>query len=250
MGPAGRALRPARYPDLQQRPAAPADASSAVPEALGRPNPARYHARMSTHRTQDDQDGHVVHLVPRLDAAAPPSAPPPESLRFPRRMGTAGRTGFAFLNLVASAGAAWAIVQLWTDETPGWWFNLIFTVLLACLVLALWAILAGSIRQATLERRLEALWREIGPTAVATAGQVTGRCWVLAEDGSVSSFVLLVRLADGLALQAHWNPDNSRECLLQTQVPGVGAQARVWRVPDAAADAPLVIETADPSVVG
>lgn len=204
---------------------------------------------MSTHRTQNGDEGHVVHLVPRLDAATPPSATPPESLRFPRRMGAAGRTGFALLNLVASAGAAWAIVRLWTDETPGWWFNLIFTVLLACLALALWAVLVGSIRQAALERRLEALWREIGPTAVATAGQVTGRRWVLAEDGSVSSFALVVRLADGLALQARWNPDNTRECLLQTQVPGVGAQARIWRVPDAAADAPAVVEVADPSVV-
>lgn len=204
---------------------------------------------MSKHRMQDDNDGHVIHLVPRLSPAASPG-PAPRSLRFPRRMGTAGRIGFALMNLIAGAGAVWAVAQLWTEPTPGWWFNLIFTVMLVGLAIALWAVLAACIRQAKLERGLEAQWREIRPGAIAAAGRVTGRHWVLAEDGSLSSFALIVRLGDGRALEGRWNPQSSRDYLLQTQVPGVGAEARVWYVPDAAAEAPLVIEVADASVVG
>lgn len=203
---------------------------------------------MSKQRTQDDNDGHAIHLVPRLSPAGS-LARAPESLRLPARMGVAGRIGFGLLNLVVSIGAAWAIVRLWTDQTPGWWFNLIFTVMLGGVALALWAILIGSIQQAALERELQALWRKIGPTAVAAAGRVSERRWALAEDGSVSSFALVVRLDDGLCLEGLWRPENSGQRLLQTQVPGVGAHARVWRAANAAAAAPLVIEVADPSVV-
>lgn len=203
---------------------------------------------MSKHRTQDDNHGHVIHFVPRPDLAAAP-ARAPESLRFPARMGIAGRIGFGLLNLVASIGAAWAIVLLWTDDTPGWWFNLIFTVMLGGLALALWAALVGSIQQARLERELQAMWRKIGPTAVAASGRVSDRRWALAEDGAVSCFALVVQLADGPSVEGRWNPQHSDQRLLQTQVPGVGAQARVWRIPNAAANAPLLIEVADPSVV-
>lgn len=212
------------------------------------PPKSRYHARMSKQRAQDDNDGHVIHLVPQLGPAGSP-AQAPGSLRLPERMGTAGRIGFGLLNLVASIGAAWAIVQLWTGQTPGWWFNLIFTVMLGGMALALWAILIGSIQQAKLERELQARWREIGPTAVADAGRVSERRWSLAEDGSVSSFALVLRFDDGLCLEGLWRPEDSSQRLLQTQVPGVGAHARVWRAANAAAAAPLVIEVADPSVV-
>ena len=203
---------------------------------------------MPTPSTYDHADGHVIHLVPKLEA--PSLAQAPQALGFPRRMGRSGRAWFALLNLIASIGAIWGSYQLWTDETPGWWFNLIFTVMLGGLALALWAILYGSIQQAKLEARLQAVWRAIGPRAVASGGRVTERRWKLAEEGAVTAFSLVVQISDERPVRGEWHPVDSRAYLLQTQVPGVGAEVRVWRAANAAADAPLVIEVADPSVVG
>ncbi|MBN7138927.1 hypothetical protein A7A76_07395 [Lysobacter enzymogenes] len=138
---------------------------------------------------------------------------------------------------------------LWTHATPGWWFDLLFTLMLAGLAAALWALRAASIRQARFERGLQARWRELAPAAVATAGRVVGRDWVLAEDGSVSSFVLTVQAGEGESVSGLWQPANARQSLLQAQVPGIGAPVRIWRAPGAPADAPLAIEVADPSVV-
>ncbi|HZX76878.1 MAG TPA: hypothetical protein VFE83_06835 [Lysobacter sp.] len=165
-------------------------------------------------------------------------------------MGVTGRVAFALFNTLATAGAALAIFALWTGETPGWWFNVIFTVMIGGLAVALWAILIGSIEQANLERHLQTVWREIAPRAVAATARVTERRWVLAEDGSVTSFALVVQPPDGRPLCARWRPDTSRDCLLQSQVPGVGSEARVWRAPDGLVAAPLVVEVADPTIVG
>ncbi|RDZ28049.1 hypothetical protein DX914_02570 [Lysobacter silvisoli] len=164
-------------------------------------------------------------------------------------MGAAGRRLFALLNVTVTLGAAWALYQLWTEQTPGWWFNLIFTVMIGGLTLALWAILRGSIRQAEHEARLQAVWRDIGPRAVATAGRVTERHCVMAEGGEVMRFELVVQAPGGAPIHGQWQPANARLYLLQPQVPGVGAEVRIWRAPNTPANAPLVIEVADPSVV-
>ncbi|SDX73231.1 hypothetical protein SAMN05421681_107170 [Lysobacter enzymogenes] len=208
---------------------------------------ARYHAAMSKSSALDYADGRVVHLVARLDP--PAVARPPEALALPSRLGAAGRTWFAVANTFASVVAAWGIFILWTHATPGWWFDLLFTLMLAGLAAALWALRAASIRQAQFERGLQARWRELAPAAVAATGRIVGRDWVLAEDGSVSSFVLTVQSSEGDTLSALWQPANARQSLLQAQVPGIGAAVRVWRAPGAPADAPLAIEVADPSVV-
>jgi len=75
----------------------------------------------------------------------------------------------------------------------------------------------------------------------------------LTEDGSVSSYDLTVMLGDGSTLRGRGSPRTaSSRPLLQSQVPGVGAEARVWRVVEVGVDpsaAPVVIQAADPSVV-
>lgn len=196
--------------------------------------------------TYDYADGHVIQLLPRLDTAASPG-PPPESLKLPQRMGPTGRLLFALMCATASACAAWMIYELWTQETPGWWFNLLFTVMIGGLALALWGILVGSIRQARHEAQLRTAWRDIAPTAIAVPARVTDRCWALAEDGAVMTFTLTAQGEDGRTVSGEWHPEHSRGQLLQTQVPGIGAYVRVWRAVDAVT--PLVIEVADPSVV-
>ncbi|WP_157498932.1 hypothetical protein [Lysobacter sp. Root604] len=203
---------------------------------------------MPTPSTHDYADGHVIHLLPRLETASSLERAP-EALRLPRRMSVAGRRSFALMNAIASAGAAWALHLLWTSDTPGAWFNLIFTVMIGGLTAALWALLIASIRQAKHEARLQAAWRAMGPNAIATTGRVSERRWTLAEDGAVASFALVVQIPGDRPISGQWHPEHSREHLLQTQVPGVGAQARVWCAPNALGDTPRVIEVADPSVV-
>ncbi|KRC61448.1 hypothetical protein ASE14_11300 [Agromyces sp. Root81] len=193
--------------------------------------------------------GHVVHLIERFDAADRA----PESLLLPKRMRTLGRVMFALAGLVATAGAVAALVMLWTDETPGWWFNVIFTVMIGGIPVVLWAILIGSIQDAGAERAMQEVWQEHRHHARAERGSVADRRIALSDDGSVSSFDLVVTLGTGGTLEGSWRPrTSSSRPLLQTQVPGVGTAVRVWRIADAGVDpsaSPVVIEVTDPTVV-
>lgn len=61
-----------------------------------------------------------------------------------------------------------------------------------------------------------------------------------------------MKLGDGSTLSGRGTPDMaSIQPLLQSQVPGVGVEVRVWRVVEAGVDpgVPIVIQAADPSVV-
>ena len=207
-----------------------------------------YDAAMFT-PASDDTAGHVVHLLGRLDT--PETAP--DSLQLPKRMRTPGRVMFALAGLVATVGAVAALVLLWTDETPGWWFNLIFTVIIGGIPVAVWAILIGSIQEAGAERAMQEAWQEHRHQARAERGNVADRRIALSDDGSVSSFDLIVTLGNEGTLRGSWRPRTSSDRpLLQTQVPGVGTAVRVWRIADAGVDpsaSPAVIEVADPTVV-
>lgn len=206
---------------------------------------------MSKQPTEDDTTGHVVHLLDRLDGA--PAAP--ESLLLPKRMRTPGRVVFALVSLVASVGAVFAITMLWVEETPGWWFSLLFTVMIGGIPVAMWAILIGSIEEARVEVAMQLAWMEGRHRARAEPGTVAQRRTGLADDGSVSSFDLVVTVGDGQTIAGGWRPPTaSGRRLLQTQVPGVGSPVRVWRLDDAGAGvrsgpSPIVIEVADPTVV-
>lgn len=184
----------------------------------------------------------VVHLVEGLDSTE--SATAPEVLRLPRRLGTGGRVAFALVNVVAAVSAALGIVLLWREETPGWWFSALFSVLLGALALVLWLAFFGSIAAAREDRAAQEAWAAVREHAVPEPGRVVTRRVGLAEEGTPTSFELDVALASGDVQTAHWRLERASQRMLQTQVPAVGAPARVWR---ASADAPVVIEVADPS---
>ena len=188
----------------------------------------------------------VVHLVADWgDDRAP------EALRLPSRLGTRGRIATAAALLVAMLVAVVAIVELWTGETPGWWFDLLFTVVLAGLVVAPWLGLAGSIRGAQEDRIAQARWQATRADVRPARGTVARRDVRLSEDGTVSTFDLVVALPDGARLVGEWRPANSRQVLLQPQVPGVGSPVRVWRAPGGgAAEEVAVVEALDGTVVG
>ncbi|MFD6054568.1 hypothetical protein [Agromyces sp. NPDC060279] len=189
----------------------------------------------------------IVHLVERLDAD--PGATAPAALRLPRRLGTGGRIAFVVVSLAASAGTATGIVLLWTEQTPGWWFSLLFSVLLGALGLMPWLVLLGSITAARQDVAAQTAWRTARERATASSGRVVARRTQLAEEGTPTSFELDVELADGSRLTAEWQLERATQRLLQSQVPGVGAAARVWRAAGMP-EAPVVVEVADPSVVG
>lgn len=199
--------------------------------------------------TADDTAGHVVHLLERLDE--PTSAP--QSLLLPKHLGTLGRVIFAFVNVVVTVAALFELYFLWISETPGWWFNLIFTVMIGGIPVVLWAILIGTGEEAKFDYATQAKWDESRHYARAGRGSVLGRDIRLTENGSVSSFDLTVTLGDGSTLSGRWRPQKSSgPSLLQSQVPGVGAEVRVWRIVEAGVDpsaVPVVIQAADPSVV-
>lgn len=195
-------------------------------------------------------DGHVVHVLERLDSRAAA----PQSLLLPNHLTSFGRVVFAFGNVIGTLGAFAGIYLLWSDpETPGWWFNLIFTVILGGIPVVLWAILIGSGQEAQSDRALQTMWDEVRHDARAVSGVVLGRDVTLSEDGAVSTFTLTVSLSDGSTLSGRWRPQKaSSRLLLQQQVPGVGAAVRVWKLADAVTgprSAPAIIEVADSSVV-
>ncbi|MDI2035738.1 hypothetical protein [Paenarthrobacter nitroguajacolicus] len=195
----------------------------------------------------DEAAGHVVHFVDRLDA----SGSAPESLKLPKHLGALGRLVFAAVNVLAMAVVAGALYLIWTGETPGLWFNLLFTVILGAIPVVLWAILVGSVAEARSDLQLQAVWEQARERAQAVRGTVAARDIRLAEEGSVSSFELAVALEDGSTVSGRWRPAKSSSRLpLQPQVPGVGSEVIVWRVAEAGgASHPLVIQVIDPTVV-
>jgi len=101
--------------------------------------------------TADDTTGHVVHLLERFDA--PTSAP--QSLLLPTHLGMFGRVIFAFVNAIVTVAALFALYFLWwSEESPGWWFNLIFTVMISGIPVALWAILIGTGEEAKFDHAM------------------------------------------------------------------------------------------------
>ena len=189
-------------------------------------------------------EGHVVHLLQHWGEAAPPA-----SLRVKRKLGPAARIALVLVLIIAAICCIAGIVALWTNPTPGWWFSLLFTVMLAGLCLALWGAYFGAMRSGTDRERAAARWTQTLGDVRARSGVVVARSVGTSEDGSVSQFTLTVRTEDGATVEGVWRPRTTRP-LLQSQVPGVGASARVWSIPAAATTAePLVIEVLDPTVV-
>ncbi|OZB82661.1 MAG: hypothetical protein B7X41_15960 [Microbacterium sp. 14-71-5] len=188
--------------------------------------------------------GQVVVLVERWPDPVPPAELP---LRGAMRPGA--RAVFVVLLLLATVAGAGAIVLLWTTPTPGLWFSLLFTVLIAALVVVLWVVHVGSLAYSAERVRAHARWRGAAGRIDRLDGTVRARTVSTIEDGGVDRFELVVDTAEGPLLAA-WERATARSpMLLQTQVPGVGARARIWRIREAGADAPLVIEVRDPSVV-
>ena len=188
--------------------------------------------------------GQVVVLVEHW-----PDPVPPAELPIRGATGWVARVVLAALLVLASVVAAGSIVPLWTMQTPGVWFSLLFTVFLAGLVVALWGVYAGALTHSAQRVRAHARWREAAGRIERLDGAVRARTVSTIEDGGVARFELIVDTPAG-PLAAVWDrPTASAPMLLQSQVPGVGARARVWRIRDAGADDPLVIEVRDPSVV-
>ncbi|MFC6355751.1 hypothetical protein [Luethyella okanaganae] len=190
--------------------------------------------------------GHVVHLLSTF--GFPPT--PPETLRFERRMGSIGRVLMALVLTVGTALFAGSLYILWTEETPGWWFDLLFSLMLIGLPVALWVAYFAAIREADEEIRMQEQWAVARAEARLIHGHVMSRDVRVAEDGTVNSFILTLGLADASRLVAKWRPPReSPRYILQTQVPSVGAEAHVWLLGEATPDRPLVAEVVDPSVV-
>jgi hypothetical protein len=189
----------------------------------------------------------VVHLVADWsDDRAP------EALRLPSRLGVRGRIATAAALVVAMLVGVVAVVELWAGETPGLWFDVMFTVFIAALVAAPWLGLLGSIRGAQEDRAAQARWQARRGAARPAQAVVVRRHVNLSEDGTVSTFALVVGLPDGARVEGEWRPASSRQVLLQTQLPGVGSTVRVWRAPGAGRDAEevAVIEALDAAVAG
>lgn len=187
--------------------------------------------------------GRVVVLVERW-----PAAEPPAELPVRRALRPGPRGVLVALLVLATVVGAGAIVPLWTMATPGWWFSLLFTVLIGALVIVLWLAFAGAVAQSAERVRARARWAEASGRIERLAGTVASRTVSTIEDGGVDRFELGVDTPSG-RVSALWERPTARSpMLLQTQVPGVGATARVWRIRDADADGPVVVEVQDPSV--
>lgn len=192
--------------------------------------------------------GNVVHLVDELVE----DVPAPSAIGFGRRISPAAAAWLWVLLTAATAGTALLLAALWASESPGWWFDGIFTVmpvviLGGCAVAILESRLLGR-----LEHRLSGQWAASHSDARPSAARVVDRDVRLTEHGSVSSFVITVESHHGERVRARSYPTGPMDVgrtLLQPQVPSVGAAARIWAVPGAAADAPCVVEAVDPSAV-
>lgn len=183
----------------------------------------------------------VVHLLQHWGEAAPPS-----DLRTAGRMPGGARAGLAVALAAATLGAGFLVLVLWTTDTPGWWFSLLFSVFIVGLVIGLWAVYVGSIREGEVRAAAQARWAAALGDVRHEDGTVVARDVKTLEDGSVARFEVTVSTAAGDSVGGTWTRRSaSAVSLLQPQVPGAGAAARVWRAPGS----PVVIEVLDPSAV-
>lgn len=163
-------------------------------------------------------------------------------------MRTGARVVFVVVLLLATVVGAGSAVPLWTMPTPGVWFSLLFTVFIAVVVVVLWAIYIGSLAHSAERVRAHARWRGAAGRIERLDGTVASRTVSTIEDGGVARFELVVDTTAGRVRAAWERATAGAPMLLQTQVPGVGARTRVWRIRDASPDDPLVVEVRDPSV--
>ncbi|WP_431279425.1 hypothetical protein [Leifsonia poae] len=189
--------------------------------------------------------GHVVRL---LDVWSEPS--PPTALPLRGRMRPATVMTLLVLLLIASIGGAAGVVLLWSQPTPGWWFSLIFTVMIGGLLFTLWFAYVGSIADGRLRAVARQRWADGAGRIHLESGTIRQRTVSTLEDGRVDTFTLAVTISDGGTVNAVWHRPTARAAgLLQPQVPSAGAMVRVWRVAGAPAEWPLLIEAVDPSIV-
>ncbi|WP_285728195.1 hypothetical protein [Psychromicrobium xiongbiense] len=172
---------------------------------------------------------YLMHLLPTISA----ESAPPAVLLFPRRMGGTARILSATVLAFATVVCLGAIALPWTEETPGWWFGALLTIILLLLPAGFWAGYASAVRDGRWEGAAQQQWWEAGAGAGSRAyrGTVTVRQVNLREDGGVSSFTLTVAGATSAgpevslaSFDADWHrPAGQAADLLQPQVPGVGA---------------------------
>jgi hypothetical protein len=184
--------------------------------------------------------GSVVRLVTSM-----PDSPPAE-LPIPPRMGPTGRR-LAYLGcLLATVLTVGFSILLWVSDTPGWWFSALFTVFFAVLCLTFWGVVEASVTAGDAERDAARVWARALPGVVGQRGVLADRHVALSDEGGVSSFDVAIELDDGGTVTARWLPGREAPTLLQPQVPGARAAARVWRDPQTAG-APVVVDLLDPT---
>lgn len=188
-------------------------------------------------------EGHVVHLLQHWgDGAAPPS------LRLRPRLGPGVRIALALLLTAGAAIAVSLVVVLWTFPTPGWWFSLLFTVMVGGLALGSWAGFIAGLRTGQERERASAAWLERSARARASSGVVVSRETATSESGTVMRFQLTATTEGGATVRGTWRPQPGASSLLQPQVPGVGSPVRVWGIEPRSDADPVVIEVLDPTV--
>ncbi|GGA08013.1 hypothetical protein GCM10011333_08530 [Sediminivirga luteola] len=178
----------------------------------------------------------------------------PESLRYRRRMNARTRTVLHLLAATGSIGIAGLVAWAWLSPQIR-----LDTALTLTVFLVPWVVIGGPYlmhlaASARSERHAQELWRDHGRRARRFAGTVTDRDVRTTDEGQVSLFRVRVTglpaaVFPGGEVAAAWRPfPRAGDYLLQSQVPGAGAPARVWRVPGLP-DSPVVVELTDPTVV-
>lgn len=175
-------------------------------------------------------------------------AVPPVGLRIRPKLGLTTRILLGVLLAIATAAGSFMVILLWVLPTPGWWFSLLFTIIIAGLLLGLCFGYAGALRSGVEREAASARWAATFSAVRPSSGVVVARDVGTSEDGSVSRFDLTVRTEHGATVTGVWRPRSSNRSLLQPQVPGVGGRARIWRIDGATDFEPLVIEVLDPTV--
>lgn len=135
-------------------------------------------------------------------------------------------------------------VPVWLGETPGLWFNLLFTVLPGLFGLGMISVAFDWHTPASAEEAARERWRSNPPVGPPIGGVVADRnVDIGSESGQVTTVALLVQVG-GEQTPAAWRRRGT-QTLLQPQVPVIGSPVRLWRSPGGA----VLVEALDPSAI-
>lgn len=192
-------------------------------------------------------EAHVVHRLQHPhDGAAP------RDLRLRPSSSPSKKAWLRALAVAVAVICAAVAAILWIFATPNGWhipINLFWSIVLGLIAIAGGVGAHEYSSNSSQRSAATARWDATSAHVVSVPALVVARDAGTSDEGDVVRIELTVESEDGARFRGKWRARGGTPRVLQTQIPGIGSAATVWRISDGVAEDPIVIEVVDPTVI-